>query len=401
MIALDVETVARRLGALVSIAMHNDDVELIVGSHEPGARDVIRWALAQGIVGLHVASDIVAMWQVFPDLLPDILDAYEHDRIRDVGKREELIDIADGEHMRRGTYALAEVAYRRCGIDLAKGADTWRLRYGELLGVDVRDWPVDAKRYAIDDARTTWAVWREQESYRGRCVVDVLAPEHDLVRAEFGLYLSTTHGIHTDRAWVDRLDRRWSEQIEYLAAVCMRYGLARYKHKIKRPSPIVCSTKIAQGMIEQYAAARGIREHRTDPTASHSEGQAQLTDAALDHVGIHPGAFVDGHFVNEVRAELGTIEQAHPLEAYRQLKAIRSQRSKVVPPLRNPIIRTKYGMAETARTTSSGFADDDEWIGTNLQNQERDAEIRGCLVPPPGKLPDDVLAALRAHGRAP
>jgi len=73
---------------------------------------------------------------------------------RTLGEIEITDDDADGGRGVRVKSGLGDLLLRYEGLDLSadkKGADSWRLRYGELIGVPIRDWPSEALRYALED----------------------------------------------------------------------------------------------------------------------------------------------------------------------------------------------------------------------------------------------------------
>ena len=127
------------------------------------------------IVGQNFAYDAAVLMARFPELTEPIFKAYDEGRIRDTKIREQLLDIADGryrgytdpktgEWVKRG-YSLEELAKRYLGRDLDK-ANSWRLRYGELIRVPLQAWPQEAIDYARTDAEVTLAVYEAQEAER-------------------------------------------------------------------------------------------------------------------------------------------------------------------------------------------------------------------------------------------
>lgn len=412
-IALDTEfvpaTADEPIGRLVCVSLANDHGVDLLHADDPQTPARIVAAFAEGVVLTMAPVDVVTIGHRFPFLWPVMLDAYERGDVYDVATREKAIDIAEGEHFRRGVYSLGAIAYRRAGIELDKSGDTWRMHYGELLPWPVAQWPEAARRYALLDAVATWRAFQEQAAWASRVSIDVLGPCIHHARAHLNLYRQTVRGMHTDPAWVERLDERLAAEMETLRAIAFAAGLARYKHKVKRPSPIVRTKKAAQAMMLDLAASDPtVRVTYTKPTDSNPDGQVSLSQEALEEAGFRPGEFVDvpghGHVLvdaivwERLQAHLGDawdpaaayplVAQAspvHPLESYRLLGSVQSRRTKVVPVLRHPVVRTRYDeCVESARTSSSGFDEDSAWVGTNLQNQERDNRVRGCLVPRPG-----------------
>ncbi len=83
----------------------------------------------------------------------------------------------------RAKAGLDALAARYLGLDLSadkKSADSWRKRYGELIGVPVAEWPEEAYRYAADDPVITAKVRAAQAGRPtgkyGGSWVDVLYP---------------------------------------------------------------------------------------------------------------------------------------------------------------------------------------------------------------------------------
>lgn len=151
------------------------------------------------IVGQNIAYDFVVLLAHDPGLWPAIREAYEGDRVTDTMHREELIDIAEGSfdwNTKRG-YSLKDIAKARLGIDVAKGEDTWRLRYGELIEVPLESWPLEARSYALDDASITLRVALAQEPQR-----DLLEDQFRQARAALWIQAMRVYGVITDPEFV-------------------------------------------------------------------------------------------------------------------------------------------------------------------------------------------------------
>ncbi len=101
-------------------------------------------------------------------------------------------------------YSLAFLEARYLGEDRSeqkRGPDAWRLRYGELDGVPLEEWPEDAKAYPRADAYGTWRVAQAQlaqhppDSPEYRQNLRCLPAE---MRAGLMLALASTWGMRTD-----------------------------------------------------------------------------------------------------------------------------------------------------------------------------------------------------------
>ena len=171
------------------------------------------------LVGHNVAYDLGVLCARRPELLPLVFDAMDAGRIRDTKIRQELLDIASGRSTRNGaTFALrngewVKAAYSLAGLAghyLGKDrfaektdSDAWRLRYAELEDVPLEQWPVEAVRYAKEDAEDTLAIFIAQGGLEKDQPTEV-----EQVRAAWALHLMSVWGVRTDETSVADLERR-------------------------------------------------------------------------------------------------------------------------------------------------------------------------------------------------
>ena len=375
-VALDTEYVPATnevpVSPLVSVATACETGCGLWPAHAPGLGEYVAGCYDAGIILANAPSDTFVLLRAFPQILPHVIAAYEGDRVFDVLTREKLIDIAEGMHFQRGQYNLGAVADRRAGVFVDK-ADEWRMRYGELLGLEVQDWPEGARRYAVADAAATFAVYVAQEQLRNAHSIDVFADAGRQARGHLPLYTQTLRGIRTDQEQVDRVDSRLTSEITQHNLHCLKHGLVRVGGSKKAPK-FVGDKKAAAAMMVEHCRATGLKVAMTAPSTKFPEGQVKLDESTLGAV---------------------QLPEGHPLDAFRLRLALQSTRTKNVSVLRKPLIRCRYDeLAASGRTTSSGpqgrrkleVVEDWEWVGTNLQNQNRKGGFRECLVPPPGHL---------------
>lgn len=173
------------------------------------------------LLALAVTADLVD--GTGGDLLVEIAAAYDRGQIRDVLLDQKLIDNASGclglEQLPSGKwvhhrYDLAHTVQRCCGITLDKSADTWRLRYGELDGTPVDQWPAEARDYAMLDAystaavavaqNTTYATRWQQMAELGFPGHDILGQSEEQARASMALTAMSAYGMRTDAPQVER-----------------------------------------------------------------------------------------------------------------------------------------------------------------------------------------------------
>lgn len=215
------------------------------------------------IVGLNVAYDLAVLANEFPELLPLIFQAYEEDRVIELGVAQQLIDIAngcfrgkygqDGKWIEYG-YGLDDLVKRHFDVDLsaAKEGDI-RLRYGTLIDKPKELWTDEERQYAIDDAfwaRMIWAKLDVPENQNG--LVDVFRQS----RAAWWLHLMMAWGFAVDRTHLAGLKTQMLKERDQLTARLRAVGLVKWNDKR--------DTKAAKARLELAYAAKGIPLKKTD-----------------------------------------------------------------------------------------------------------------------------------------
>lgn len=314
----------------MSIADAEGEVALV---HQREAR-VWFEALVEGdrlLVGHNVAFDFAVAAAKWPDLMPAIFAKYERNEVTDTMLRQKLIDIASSRRFRSG-YSLADLARRWFRLELDK--DTRRMRYGELHDTPLAWWPEGAKTYAIEDARTTLAIYREQEAQNSH-----LLDQFRQARAAWWLQLMKVWGITTDAGAVDALADRLQRRHDEVEALLVDAGLVR-KNGTR-------NTKAAKARMIEVCASKGLGLVVT-PT-----GQPKLDRDTCESVG------------DEV------------LEAYAEISGLKKKIGTDVALLRRGLVQANFNtLLETGRTSSS----------PNVQNLPRKGGVRECFVPRAGRV---------------
>ena len=189
------------------------------------------------IVGHNIAFDLGVLGAFDPKLLPLIFAALAEDRITCTMLRERLGALAAGQlrlpdqvtadGAKLSAYSLAGVEHRRFGTDrsASKGTDAWRMRYHELDGVPLSDWPAEARDYAVEDAAATLRVYHAQTADAD--AVRVLADEYRQGRKAFALRLVEAWGLRTDRAAVDAAAAEATATVDASDAELLAAGIVR------------------------------------------------------------------------------------------------------------------------------------------------------------------------------
>lgn len=367
MIALDTETALTRKGCqappLACITYATADATGIL----PHYTDMWVGWFAGEVTGFHIAYDAAVLCAAFPERIPLVFDAYEHDRVTCTLVRAKLLDIAFGRRKRNhGQYNLDEVAFRTLGVHLDK-EDPWRLRFGELRDVPLEWWPADAKAYALKDARVTYDLWAAQEQY-----AHLLADQYRQTRAAFALHLMSVWGITTDPAAIDRLEYHTKQRLASMIGEVKAAGLIRPDRVLKsgpRKGLTVPGTRdeaaAQQRIVAAYAnsgrefKAKDRRDPRTFPYPPTDSGAPCLDFVAC-------------------------TESGDPLlEKYAHVKKAQKTLGTDIPLLRegtiHPFVDT---LIDTGRTSMS----------PNLQNLPTGRQsklppfvgVRECFVPRPG-----------------
>ena len=155
------------------------------------------------LVGANIFFDLGCILAARPDLTKRVFAAIEAGQVFDTHLAEALHDNARGLLYREANgqpfnrYSLEILENRYLGIDRheeKKGENAWRLRYAELDGVPLEQWPEEAKQYPRADARNTYDVATHQLT-DDRENLHCLGSE---MRAGLVLQLASMWGMRTD-----------------------------------------------------------------------------------------------------------------------------------------------------------------------------------------------------------
>lgn len=144
------------------------------------------------IIGANIAYDLLVLaveWaKLGVDVMGDIFQAFEDQRIFDIQVAEALHAIAGGhldkypntgkqlvnrETGKRGSYSLDNCVELVLGRTDAKDSDEYRTRYAELENVPIPQWPEPARVYPVHDAKNT------EETGLAQCgLLTKISPHH-------------------------------------------------------------------------------------------------------------------------------------------------------------------------------------------------------------------------------
>ena len=404
-------------------------LDFVAALHLPeSALEYLRKLLADPnstIVGHRVAYDLAVACNEDPTLIPLVFAAYAEGRVRDTAIRQELIDIAQGRRNAgkdenekqylvlrtipgtndrewvKAEYSLAALANLHLGKDRRaekEDTDRWQLRFDELHGIPLEQWPQEAIDYAKNDAADTLAIFYAQATYAGVKPEDELPTERVQTQAAWSLHLMSCWGIRTDGDAVAALEARLKQEKEKDFRRLVKLGFYRPKRatkdqilagkvafyepvpptktgKERPPRPMVYSAnkKIIQGVVARvYQKARKPVPMTERPKEASAKWQSQI---ATDKDCLQES----GSYVLAAYSDTGGIDKA--LGYIPALK----------PGAHHPV-NVSYGVImNSGRTSSYGKKNKQtgQVIGFNIQNLpsgRRVGGIRECIVPRPGYL---------------
>jgi hypothetical protein len=427
-VAWDTETALIRPALLapplVCVTWQKPGTTARIAHRTTAERDFAAWlAAGDTLVGHNVAYDMAVAAESWPHLRSAIFAAYAADRVTDTMIRQQLLDIAGGVYRGRlgekgrwitHEYTLEALAKRNTEIRLFK--DGWRLSYGEFLDTPLEHWPARAREvqeaakprvielerqiaeatdrkdedrakalakerdglaemiagdpsraseYPLDDARATLAVYQAQE----RHATAYLPDQFRQARGAWALHLSSAWGLRTDAEGVERLRVSTLAAYDELEEELIQLGFIRNDKKRTR------DTKKAKARMITVCAEEGLPLRRTDGHADpettkcrDASGKPLLAgdDACVEHVCLDAEA-----------CEASDDEQ---LKNYAEISTLKKVLSTDIPALLLGItypVHTRYGLAETGRTTSSK---------PPIQNLRKLVGIRECFIPRPGNV---------------
>ena len=274
-VALDTETDASpdQRFVCLSAADHQGSAIYVGTSAGEYLGRVLRDPEAQ-LVLHHAPFDVDVTIRAFPQLRALWIDALAADRVWCTKIRENLIGIAadtDMQYMRaRGKgYKLVKRENSLDGLlqrylgaaPMDKGADGWRLRFGELLGLPLAAWPQRAKDYALGDVdQLAMLLLAQKRAFAHPEMIGDLRISPDeahQVRAGVALGSMAQRGMDTDPEQAGKLRKDLERQTADHRAHLLGAGLMRAKVK-KRPHELSKDAKKCREAVAEGCKMLGI-----------------------------------------------------------------------------------------------------------------------------------------------
>ena len=324
------------------------------------------------ILGHRISYDLAVMTRHEPRLLPLIFDALDQGRIYDTAVNQKLCDIATGElkffdyKASDGTvtkminkHSLDQYSLRYLHQGLNKGKNSWQLRFGELDGLDVEDYPEEARKYALADALNTWLINKKQWELAGSEI--------------------PTRELQTQAAWVLHLMSVWGCRTNRVRTLDLRERLIEKRNQLEK--------KLRELGFIKKDGTRNLLATRDAVIKSYEK------------LGVAPPLTEKGNISTDKNALLDSEDE--DLKLVTEYVHVDKELGTFLPLLLNASERPfcpNWNVLVSSGRTSCGSSED---VG-NLQQLPRNGLVRECFEPSPGYYycsTDLSTAELRAWGQ--
>lgn len=346
--AIDFETFLISDGAIfprpVCLSAYNGS-EAFLFSREDG-REFLKTKLNSCLLIAHNAVfECGVIIKHYPELTELVFDALDNGLIHCTKINEALWNIQREKKIYQLTLSALVKHYFNEDISAGKGEDAWRMRYSELDGVPLSEWPQEAVDYAIDDSIWAYKVYNKQEHIE----------QNLALKSAVFLNLMGSEGFAIEKSRVDLLEKEIWEFLTPRYDFLVEQGFCDYIPKQKQPRKQI-------KRLKEYVESLGLDLMYTIKGATATSGEAlasyltQKDDAIIK-------AF----------SELSRYEKI--LTSY--IKNLKGADK----------IYSQYSTTlNTGRTSSSGSK---LFRSVNIQQTPRAVEgvsydVRNCFIPRPG-----------------
>lgn len=311
------------------------------------------------LVGHNIAYDTCCLWEWYPRLRPLIKAAYEANRILDTGLLWRIVEISKGDM--RGGLALDRLCQlvglqHQSKHSVDEDGDEIRLGFGKHWGTDLSQLTPQEVEYCQDDVVLCWKLFERVWGLGWATQRDL----GKLARTDFCLKTISAFGLRADQSIVDKLEAETAFQIDKLTQLALEAGFMRREKK----GCVKTKRAYQQGVADAYQIPVRCGEGRNRNTLYPDVDPARLK--ALETTGLvtDTGAISTGKMVLRESGDETLIMLA-------DLNEWLKVRSTDLPLFRGGVFHTRFGFANTLRTTSSK---------PNIQNFRKKAGIRECIA---------------------
>lgn len=383
----------------------NNNVQTELLSHKEGAREVMR-LLSEATEGKWTLAfqngpyDFAVLCAEYPEALPLVRKAHEAGAIHDTLFAEQLLDIArgllrmefdeeSGEYKSKKSYGLENLT--RIYLNWPFYKDEWRMRYAELRDVAIADYPEAAAIYPKKDAEGTLRVAEIQRS-----VASDVHP-HDPLVASLAHVCRTYMALQLVSCWGQEIDPQGASLLE----ACMREYSESFVPEMEAAGLVsrVLRGKKAGSLTKKKAPLQGLVA--TALLAAGHAGECpnigSLLDAPADWLGedyltdggasgnkqIKCGRDVLNDLAKHEFSDVTLTKKLRAAAGYAEGEKLRTSFGTPMLQFGAGPLHSRYGLAETGRTTCSGGSRRSR-TGFNVQQLPR-------------KLPKELAALIHAR----
>ena len=247
----------------------------------------------------------------FSEILEATRYALDAGRVRCTMMREKIILNARGwlsfHPVERGVprVSLEACVRRHLNEDVAGkyGEDAWRLRYSELDGVPVANWPLGAQTYAALDAQYAVRLFEAQVDAAARSGYDLdddcaMPTEAHAVRKAFALHMTANFGISTHYESALQVRSRAQRATQEVFEMAVREGL--YSVQVKKGVKAFKQNQSAmRERLKNYLDAEGVPEG--DRTMTPKGDKLSLSGEVLETCVNDPALSAIGDVLGELK----------------------------------------------------------------------------------------------------
>jgi DNA polymerase I-like protein with 3'-5' exonuclease and polymerase domains len=302
------------------------------------------------IIAQNMKFELLVMYEHFPVLRDVIWTALDEGRLFCTKLYEKLLNnVKKQQIFRMGLSDLVSYYFDEDISETKTDPDAWRLRYSELDGVPLAEWPKEAVEYSIQDSIWAYKIYKKQ--------INTQILEYNLaVKSEFALNLMAQKGILVDKERVQLLKEEIEQKLYPNYELLQNMQLVTFNEKTGKYG-------------KNYKKFKEYIQENVEVPLHTAKGSISVTKESLTEYLAKKDDVVIKSFLN-------IAEYEKVLTAYvSNLLAA------------DPVIRTEYNSVVSSGRTSSYKSR--LYPSVNIQQMPRGVEgvtwdVRNCYIPRPG-----------------
>lgn len=321
---------------------------------------VLRDILQHEIAGVNLSFDLAVLDNEGICSKEDIWDGLDRGRFHDTSINAKLLGCAQGKMADR--YGMARMMHDYFDINIGeeKGPDAWRMRYAELDGVPLDQWPEEAYYYPLRDAVRTLDIHLWQQEFFPNLVGgqmfreangEIIGSKREM-RAAYALHKMAANGLIGDAPRIIRQIQSWKYDIEVGIQAALKGGWLN------------ADGSISQKTLREIVERANPDAPRTRPSKRFPGGQVKIGKDSLI-------ALADAELTGAPEELRMFAESARAGKLY----AVWGSALQVA--AAGKMVSSPNHLVATGRTS---------WSKPPLQQPPRVGGVRECFIPRPGNV---------------